>query len=80
MNTVLDKYVERQVFCPGVLMFQCGQTEGGGRISMWERVGSRGREGAEGGDGRLKSLGKWGWEWGGDRGLSKKSFKSKHEV
>ena len=47
---------------------------------MWERVGSRGREGAEGGDGRLKSLGKWGWEWGGDRGLSKKSFKSKHEV
>ena len=47
---------------------------------MWERVGRRGREGAERGDGRLKSLGKWGWEWGGDRRLSKKSFKSKHEV
>lgn len=27
MNSILDKYVERQVFCPGELMFQCGQTE-----------------------------------------------------
>jgi hypothetical protein len=31
MYTVLDKYVERQVACPGELMFQCRQTEEKGK-------------------------------------------------